>query len=245
MVEFPTVMTEMNYTPPEFEASAFNCPHCGAFAQQEWKGVSSGEMIVVWNIIRALMKQSVKKREASVLSRQHSVHFANCLSCSAESLWLDGKMLFPDFGGYPPPNNDMPDNVKGIYREAAAIANKSPRAAAALLRLVLQELCKTLGCKGDNLRKQIERLAESGKVSSDVIKAADIVRLVGNDAVHPDRVGVDIENAPDVAKALFEFINWVAKEAISDPKARREKIAKLSAPFPNSKKIKPQNGEKP
>ena len=155
-------------------------------------------------------------------------------------------MLFPDVSQYEPANDDMPDNVKRIYDEAAAVANKSPRAAAALLRLALQELCKSLKCKGDNLQKQIERLAESTPVSSDVIKAANIVRLVGNDAVHPDRVGdVDIENAPDVVNALFEFINWVAKEAISDPKVRGEKIAKISAAFPASKKTKPQNGENP
>ena len=180
------------------------------------------------------------------MSKNHSAHFANCFSCGAESFWLDGKMLFPDFGGYPPPNNDMPDNVKDIYREAAAIANKSPRAAAALLRLVLQELCKTLGCKGDNLRKQIERLAESTPVSSDVIKAANIVRLVGNDAVHPDRVGVDIENDSGVVPALFYFINLITEKAISEPKRMEETIGKISAAISDSQKNKtPQNGENP
>ena len=154
-------------------------------------------------------------------------------------------MFLPDVSGYPPANNDMPGDVKKIYGEAAAVANKSPRAAAALLRLALQELCKSLKCEGDNLQKQIERLAESKKVSSDVIQAADIVRLVGNDALHPDRVGVDIENDPGIVPALFWFINLIAEKAISEPKRTKEEIEKISAAFPASKKTKPQNGEKP
>ena len=158
---------------------------------------------------------------------------------------MNGKMLFPDVNAYEPASDDMPSDVKDIYDEAAAIANKSPRAAAALLRLALQKLCKSLKCEGDNLREQIERLAESGQVSSDVIQAADIVRLVGNDAVHPDRVGVDIENDSGVVPVLFQFINLIAEKAISEPKRTKEAIAKLSAAFPDSKKTKPQNGEKP
>ena len=154
-------------------------------------------------------------------------------------------MLLPDVSRYPPANEDMPGDVQKIYGEAAAVANKSSRAAAALLRLALQELCKSLKCEGDNLQKQIERLAESGKVSSDVIKAADIVRLVGNDAVHPNRVGIDIENDPGIVPVLFWFINLIAEKLISEPKRTKEAIAKISAAFPASKKTKPQNGEKP
>ena len=175
-------------------------------------------------------------------SSVEEIHISKCefSECRRECVWVNGEMLFPDVNEYPPANDDMPDDIKKIYDEAGIIANESSRAAAALLRLVLQELCKTLGCEGDNLRKQIERLAESKKVSPDVIQAADIVRLVGNDALHPDRVGdVDIENAPDLVADLFEFVNWVAKEGISDPKMRGEKIARFSAAFPASKKIKP------
>ena len=160
-------------------------------------------------------------------------------------MWVGMRMLLPDVSGYPPVNDDMPNGIKRIYGEAAAVANKSPRAAAALLRLALQELCKSLKCEGDNLQKQIERLAESGKVSSDVIKAADIVRLVGNDAVHPNRVGIDIENDPGIVPALFWFINLIAEKAISEPRRTKEEIAKISAAFPAAKKAKLRNGENP
>ena len=154
-------------------------------------------------------------------------------------------MLFPDVGSYPPPNNDMPDNVKGIYREAATIANKSPRAAAAILRVALQKLCKELKCPSDKLYEQISDLLEDEKVPSIVIDAMEVIRLVGNDAAHPDRFGIDVDRNLEAVHSLFEFINLIVDEMISRPKRKRGRLDKMLAKYPASKKIKLRKGKKP
>ena len=173
------------------------------------------------------------------------IHISDCFNCRKECLWVNGKMLLPDVNSYPPANEDMPNDVKEIYGEAAAVANKSPRAAAALLRLALQELCKELDSPSKNLHEQINHLVKSQKLPSIVIEAMDVVRLVGNDAVHPDRVGVDIESDSGVVPALFRFINLITEKAISEPNRMKAEIGAISATFPESKRIKPQNGENP
>ena len=50
-------------------------------------------------------------------------------------------MLIPANSTAPMPNVDMPKCVKELYEEARGIVNKSPRGAAALLRLALDKLC--------------------------------------------------------------------------------------------------------
>jgi hypothetical protein len=64
-------------------------------------------------------------------------------------------MVYPDTGRAPQPNTDLPAPVKEIYLEAASIAPKSSRGAAALLRLAIQVLCKELGEGGENINKDI------------------------------------------------------------------------------------------
>eukprot|EP01031_Cornospumella_fuschlensis_P049643 gene49643-60771_t len=83
-----------------------------------------------------------------------------------------------------PPNPDLPENVLSIYNEAANIVNSSPRGALALLRLAIQELCINLGESGKDLNKDIGNLVSKGLLP-DVQKALDVVRVIGNNAVHP------------------------------------------------------------
>ena len=125
-------------------------------------------------------------------------------------------MLYPDFGATPLPSEDMPEDVKKDYEEAARIFIKSPRGAAALLRLGLQKLCIHLGEEGKNINADIRSLVKKEVLSGQVIKVADTLRIIGNNAVHPGQI-VD-EDFDKVAAKMFDLINAIVEETITKPK---------------------------
>ena len=189
------------YTAPEFQDSAFNCPHCGAYAHMEWT------------------------------TRDYLVYYqAICAHCEEYSLWRvtrtnfdgfqysadEGEMLYPDFGSAPLPAEDMPEDVKKDYEEAAQIFAKSPRGAAALLRLGLQKLCIHLGEEGKNINTDIRSLVEKKVLSGQVIKVADTLRITGNNAVHPGQISD--KDFDRVAGKMFDLINAIVEETITKPK---------------------------
>jgi hypothetical protein len=195
----------MKYVEPNLAGNAFHCPHCGTYAHMRW----------VW-----------------LVKNQKRTDFieACCSHCENSSLWLisesevsngsliptQGEMILPDFGLSPLPESDMPEDVKVDYLEAARIFSRSPRGAAALLRLGLQKLCKHLGQKGENINEDIRALAASHTVPPMVVKVADTVRITGNNAVHPGEMSDD--DFDHVASKMFELINFIVKKAITEPR---------------------------
>ena len=167
------------------------------------------------------------------LSQNTLVYYqAICDHCKEYSLWRVtkindsgvnngsmvsiGTMLYPDFGSAPLPAEDMPEDVKKDYEEAARIFIKSPRGAAALLRLGLQKLCIHLGEKGKNINDDIRSLVEKGVFSGQVVKVADTLRITGNNAVHPGQISD--EDFDRAAAKMFDLINFIVKKAITEPK---------------------------
>ena len=184
----------MKYIQPQVFLKSFTCPHCSAIAQQEW-----------W----------AKTFTGNISSTQgyNAIRAGHCQHCNEYTLWVMETMVFPDNGNAPSPNADMPETVKKIYLEACSIYQKSPRGAAALLRLAIQMLCKELGESGSNINNDIKRLVEKG-LPEIVQKSLDIVRVTGNDAVHPGQIDVD---DPKTVGSLFELTNIVVQYMISLP----------------------------
>src|SRR5207253_9157908 len=95
---------------------------------------------------------------------------------------------------------DMPADVRADYDEAAAIVQRSPRGAGALLRLALQKLMPHLGEKGKNMNGDIASLVASG-LDPGMQQALDALRVIGNNAVHPGEL--DLQDNVETVGSLF------------------------------------------
>ena len=78
-----------------------------------------------------------------------SCSFVTVLFESPGMIWRKSNMVYPDRGTAPSPNREMPEEVKKDYEEAATIVSRSPRGAAALLRLAIKKLCTHLEEPGE------------------------------------------------------------------------------------------------
>jgi hypothetical protein len=149
-----------------------------------------------------------------------------CRACGRGSIWIkidrvDNynyklRLLEPILPDAPPASPDMPDDVKADYNEARMVVIYSTKAAAALLRLSLQKLCKHLGEKGKNLDDDIRSLAKKPEFGERLIRAADTVRITGNNAVHPGEMNQ--EDIDDICTGLFSLLNLIVDSGISQPK---------------------------
>jgi len=135
-------------------------------------------------------------------------------------------MIVPGEAPVPSHHEDLPESCREEYNEARDIAGRSPRAAAALMRLVVQKLMIELGQAGKNINNDIGALVKAG-MPAEVQKALDYCRVIGNNAVHPGEIS--IEDDPMVAYSLFEMVNFVVEDRITHPK----KIAELYNKLPS------------
>ena len=154
-----------------------------------------------------------------------NLKFSTCFSCKSTSVWIYDRIIYPATSTHaPPPNVDMPDDVRRDYLEAADIANRSPRGAAALLRLAIQRLMPHVGQKGKDLNSDIAELVKGG-LGARVQKSLDVVRVIGNNSVHPGQMA--IEDNPAVVATLFKLVNVIVDILISQPKHLSEAYSDL------------------
>jgi len=184
-----------NFIPPTFKARAFNCPHCGVFAHQHWSKITLN-------------------REDISLNPEY-LYAAQCSYCKDRTFWIQKTLLHPPGSPAPVPNPDLPDDVKKDYEEARLVLQFSPRSAAALLRLAIQRLCRHLGYEGEYLNDEIREMVRQG-LSAKIQQALDIVRVVGNSAVHPGKI--DLADDYDTAMKLFDIVNIIARDMITHPR---------------------------
>jgi len=118
----------------------------------------------------------------------------------------------------------MPEEIMKDYCEARSICSLSPRGATALLRLAIQKLCMHLGESGKNINTDIGNLVKKG-LPVKIQQALDIVRVTGNNAVHPGEM--QLEEDPETADSLFELVNLIVENQISQPKSIKELYEKL------------------
>jgi hypothetical protein len=85
------------------------------------------------------------------------------------------------------------------------------------------------GRLGRTLNADIASLVEKG-LSPVVQKSLDVVRVVGNEAVHPGTL--DLRDDQDTASRLFRLVNIIAERMISHPK----RVDAMYEELPESKK---------
>jgi hypothetical protein len=144
-----------------------------------------------------------------------NVFLSECYSCERISLWHRERVLYPTVRTGVEPNDDLPDEIKYDFQEARTLLQLSPRGAAALLRLCIQKLCVHLGQKGKNINDDIAALIAAG-LPVEVKQAMDVVRVIGNEAVHPGQI--DLNDNREIASQLFAIVNFIAERMITQPK---------------------------
>lgn len=199
----------MKYIEPTVFAKSFTCPHCGVLSRQEWSWFD-------WD------------GTSDKHSERYPLRVGTCDHCKNSTVWVEVALVYPDTGDAPFPIPEMPETVLKLYREAASIHTKSPRGAAALLRLAIQHLCKELGESGTNINKDVGELVKKG-LPVRVQQALDTVRVIGNDAVHPGQIDTD---DPKTVGKLFGLVMLIVDYMISLP----ERTDKMFEDLPEEKR---------
>lgn len=200
-------MLKFKYFPPVLGKGEYHCPYCNVYAKQFYGHLHSLQNVSWVSLI------DDQSRFNEILSKDWVV--TKCQHCANVAFWNKENLVLPKKNIAPPPNIDLSEDIRNDYREAANVFSDSPRAAAALLRLALQKLCKQLGEKGENINDDIKNLVANG-LNPLVQKSLDALRITGNNAVHPGKINLSEE--PDRVAKLFDLINFIATKMITEPK---------------------------
>ena len=168
----------------------------------------------------------------------YNLYISRCYNCDKISVWVHDNLVFPNEKQGMSPNQDLPNDIIQVFEEARSIVGLSPRGAAALLRLCIQKLCAYLGERGKKIDEDIADLVKRG-LDPLVQKSLDIVRVIGNEAVHPGVI--DLNDDRDTANRLFGIVNSIADQMISHPKRVQELYEKL--PEAKRRAIEKRNGK--
>jgi len=215
------------------------CGHCGNTTTFQLKGSCEQEETIQYNT-DAFELSSVRRFSKTIW------YLLSCGTCSAatvecvveycvahyeagesmvDSDELDRQIVYPIPCLAPNPIAGMPEDVKKDYEEASAVLAHSPRACAALLRLALQRLCVHLGQPGKVLNNDIKALIQQRGLKPQIQQALDIVRVTGNNAVHPGEMNLD--DNQEIALSLFTVINLIVEEMIVIPNQIQELYSAL------------------
>lgn len=243
----------MKYVAPSIKETAFNCPHCGVLCPQYWYLLLGNEMKtgrapfwptsewyeaidykkfedkaeevrVRYSKLIALKPFLNDQTDSNYSNVVHHLNMTKCYHCDDIAIWIADRIVYPETSTAPAPSVDMPADVRQYYEEASRIVGGSARGAAALLRLAIERLCSGLDVDGKNINENIKNLVKNG-LDPKIQRALDVVRVVGNNAVHPGTI--DFSDDSDIAQSLFSLINIIVDKMITEPKHIDELYAAL------------------
>jgi hypothetical protein len=161
---------------------------------------------------------------------------AKCAHCGDLSIWeISGsghstthRMVYPPARLGVPPHPEMPARPLELYLEAQDVAARSPRAAAALLRVavdvLLREVVEGAGRKSLN---DVIGMAVAAGLTPAVQQALDVLRVIGNDALHPEAIVLDEQDPDAKVASLSKLMNVVVEQMVASPRLAREMLDTL------------------
>jgi hypothetical protein len=191
---------------PQLRAEAFSCPYCDAVAHQDWyslflKRESAAEVRVftpeaplvpargkserhnlpeLEQLVERLKKNELtyvyEKTPQSLKVKLANLHVSHCHDCSGFALWVGSRLVFPinvDKMSVPLVEED--------FEEAAAILNKSPRGAAALMRVCIQKLLPLLKDNGMDRSHYDSALMRKG-LEVEIQQAMEVLQVLQSDS---------------------------------------------------------------
>jgi hypothetical protein len=155
---------------------------------------------------------------------------AECNSCNFQVLVVRQRQSGNISRVYPAPlpratDPRIPEAVKNDFDEALlCLSVGAVRGAAILARRAVQTICKDQGATKKDLKDKIDELFEKNIVTASLKDWGHEVRIVGNDAAHPNDVDVTLEDAEeiiDLLESLCEVL-YVAPAKAAHRKSIRE-----------------------
>jgi hypothetical protein len=219
------------YIEPQLGAESFSCPYCNTVAHQDWyslflKPENTAEVgVLTPEALKALRQgdaqrdnikeidQFVERLQKNALTYEYqkhphplkvkmaNLHISNCHSCNGFSLWVGGLLVFPTR------IDKTPELVEEDLDEAAAILNKFPRGAAALMRVCIQKLVPLLEDNGKGLNQRVSSLVRKG-LEMEIQQAMDVLQVLRSDStqLNPLESQSDRETALRFLDSLKEIL---------------------------------------
>lgn len=232
---------------PSLLASSFRCafPACQALAAQAWyetqaqwvdlkphiqelaKANSDSEDAFV-QFASALMytesKIAIGTQSSGRAFSANGLRLSRCYACKGVGVWVGAQLVWPRYEGSHKPHSALEGDVLSDFMEANEIASRSPRGAAALLRVAVERLCRQITKSDATLDEMIGELVRRG-LDEEIQQALDVVRISGNDAVHAREL-VDSDNTV-TTEQLFWLVNQIAEEMIARPARIKDLFGKM------------------
>jgi hypothetical protein len=176
-----------------------------------------------------------------------NLHVSRCYNCQGFTVWVRDRLVFPikgiepldiieaDFRQVEEDVQELEDNVPESdehvqasveeveeasedFEEAAAILNKSPRGAAALIRICIQNMMPLMKETGKNLDENISSLVRKG-LEVEIQQAMDVLQVIRR---NPGQEGdVDLRDETAIATRMLESLKEILERRML--KNREEK----------------------
>lgn len=180
---------------PKHKASAFTCLHCGECAAQTWG------------------KPCLTDEQGETHTPLEGWEMTCCATCRGVTLWREGKMVMPTPLLGPPPNPDMPEEIRRVYNQARSVAAVSPQAACALLRAIIGWLAVPANPeqRSSHITRRVARLKAEEAIPASVHKELRRLRVVGPGAGVPGAFikGDDATTAEQLLEVTALFADWI------------------------------------